>query len=505
VVRLAGAEVAAAVGGRLVLPTLVSGRGVHRGNAEPHVKVEVSGPVVADSRQATEGCLFVAIKGERVDGHEYAAEAHAAGAALVLADRPIAGVPCVVVDDTVMALGRLAFTHIQRLGRADRGPVVVAVTGSSGKTSTKDLLAQVLAVGGPTVAPPGSYNTEVGVPLTVLRADEATRYLVLEMGARGRGHIAYLCGIAPPRAGIVLNVGLAHAGEFGTRRDTAAAKSELVQAVPADGLVVLNADDELVAGMRALSRAPVVTFGASGEVRAREIRLDDRGRPAFTLVCPAGQAPTTLRLHGRHHVGNALAVAATATRLGMDVGTVAAALGAATAASRWRMEVTDRPDGVTVINDAYNANPDSVRAALEALVAISAGSLEQAPAGRRRRSWAVLGEMLELGPRSVEEHQAVGRLAGALGVDRVVAVGPGAEPIHRGAAGGSGEVGAPRTASSRAVASVYVPNAEAAVTVLEAELRPGDVLLVKASRGVGLERVADAMLASRTRSEEDAG
>ncbi len=475
-IKLTAAEVAAAVGGRVAIPVL----------SQAKVEVEVTGPVVTDSRHVIEGCLFVAIKGGRVDGHEFASAARVAGAALVLADRPIAGVPCVVVDDTVAALGRLASAHLARLAQTGDGPLVVAITGSSGKTSTKDLLARVLAVDAPTVAPPGSYNTEVGVPLTVLRADEATRYLVLEMGARGRGHIAYLCGIAPPRVGIVLNVGLAHAGEFGTKRATAAGKSELVQAVPADGVTVLNADDELVAGMRSLSRAPVVTFGSIGDVRSRDVRLDDRGRASFVLVCPGGAARVSLRLHGRHQVDNALAVAATATSLGMEVATVAAGLTAATPTSRWRMEVADRVDGVTVINDAYNANPESVRAALEALVAIASGPVAGRAAGRRRRSWAVLGEMLELGSHAVREHEAVGRLAATLGIDRIVAVGPGAEPIQRGATGAA--AGPPITAS-------YVPNAEAAITLLEAELRPGDVVLVKASRGIGLERVAAALLA----------
>jgi UDP-N-acetylmuramoyl-tripeptide--D-alanyl-D-alanine ligase len=523
-IRLTGTEVAAAVGGRLVLP-----RG--DGKAALHLEAEVSGPVVPDSRQVSAGCLFVAINGEHVDGHEYAAAAHAAGAALVLADRALPGVPCVVVDDTVVALGRLAHAHLERLSGAGRGPVVVAITGSSGKTSTKDLLAQVLATDAPTVAPPGSYNTEVGVPLTVLRADESTRHLIVEMGARGRGHIAYLCGIAPPRIGIVLNVGLAHAGEFGAKEDTAAAKSELVEAVPADGVAVLNADDVLVASMAARSRAPAVTFGETGDVRARDVHLDERGRATFTLVTPAGQAPVSLRLHGRHHIGNALAAAAAATCLGMDVTTVAAALSEATAVSRWRMEVHDRADGVTVVNDAYNANPDSVRVALEALAAMSSGGTIGQATGRRsqvrghddqpqgqgpreestefshqggvptkysserserrfrgvprRRSWAVLGEMLELGSRSAEQHEAVGRRAVELGVDRVVAVGAGAEPIYQGATA---------AAPGRAVASLYVQNAEAAIAVLEAELRPDDVVLVKASRGIGLERVAEALL-----------
>jgi UDP-N-acetylmuramoyl-tripeptide--D-alanyl-D-alanine ligase len=395
--------------------------------------------------------------------------------------------------------------------------VVIGVTGSSGKTTAKDLLAQVLAAYGPTVAPPESYNNEIGVPLTVLQADESTRYLILEMGARGRGHLAYLCGVAPPRVGVVLNVGLAHAGEFGTKQDTAEAKRELIDALPSDGLAVLNADDDYVSTMRDRSRAPVITFGALGDVTARDIRLDERGRATFTLVSPAGEAEVRLRLSGRHHVGNALAVAAVAIGLGMDVQPLAAALSAAAATSRWRMEVHERPDGVIVVNDAYNANPDSVRAALDALMIISGAgrdSTRDHEDGRTpRRTWAVLGEMLELGPSSAEEHEAIGRVAARLGVDRTVAAGAGAEPIHRGAAGAAAHrgrhgadalVGDPNgpqadlsssTPAGGPVASLYVADADAAVALLRAELRSGDVVLVKASRGIGLERVADALLA----------
>jgi UDP-N-acetylmuramoyl-tripeptide--D-alanyl-D-alanine ligase len=328
--------------------------------------------------------------------------------------------------------------------------------------------------------------------------------------------------------GVVLNVGLAHAGEFGTKQDTAEAKSELVAAVPAAGLAVLNEDDDLVAAMRDQTAATVLTFGLTGDVLARDIRLDGRGRPAFTLVTAAGDAGVQLQLAGPHQVSNALAAAAVATGLGIDTSSIAAALSAATATSRWRMEVRDRPDGVTVINDAYNANPDSVRAALEALTAISAageaGAGEDA-ARARRRSWAVLGEMLELGSWSVHEHESVGRLAARLGVDRIVAVGAGAEPIHRGAMAArrrpigraaatragvesaQGQAGAePADASAGAVApahptpppvaSLYVPDANAAVAMLRAELRPGDVVLVKASRGIGLEWVAESLLSA---------
>ena len=292
----------------------------------------VTGPAVADSRQVEPGSLFVAVAGARVDGHDFAAGAVAAGAAAVLASRPV-DAPAVLVDDTVRGLGRLAHGYLRRLS-AD----VVGVTGSSGKTSTKDLLAAVLGAAAPTIAPRGSFNTEIGVPLTVLRADAATRFLVLEMSARGVGHIAYLCEIAPPRVGVVLNVGVAHLGEFGSREIIARAKGELVEALPSaddGGVAVLNADDPLVHAMGARTRARVVTFGidADADVRAVDVRLDDAARPRFAISRAGGRGgraePVALRLHGAHQVSNALAVAAVAFELGLGLEEVAASLSAA--------------------------------------------------------------------------------------------------------------------------------------------------------------------------------
>jgi UDP-N-acetylmuramoyl-tripeptide--D-alanyl-D-alanine ligase len=281
---------------------------------------------------------------------------------------------------------------------------------------------------------------------------------------------------APPRVGAVLNVGTAHLGEFGGRAGVAAAKGELVEALPADGLAVLNADDPLVAAMATRTPARVVTFGvaAAADVRAGDVGLDPTGRPRFTLVTPEGTAPVAMGLYGEHNVPNALAAAAVARELGMPVSAVAEGLGQAVALSRWRMEVRERPDGVTVVNDAYNANPESVRAALKALVGMAG----------ERRTWAVLGEMRELGPDSAGEHDAIGRLAVRLDVARLVVVGPGARPMHLGASleGSWGEE------------SVYVADVDAAVGLLREQVRPGDVVLVKASRAAGLERVATALL-----------
>ncbi len=441
--------------------------------ADPQALVE--GPVVVDSRQVAPGGLFVAVAGERVDGHDFAAAAVAAGATAVLASRPV-GVPAVLVPDPVAALGLLARAVLDRLPEL----TVVGLTGSSGKTSTKDLLAAVLPDLGETVAPVGSFNNEVGLPLTALGCRAQTRFLVAEMGARGLGHIAYLTGITPPRVGLVLNVGSAHAGEFGSRQVTAQAKGELVEALPADGVAVLNADDPLVSAMAERTRARVLLFGQSpaAQVRAEDIRLDPMARASFTLCTPQGRAAVRLGLHGEHQVSNALAAAAAAFAVGADVQQVARSLSAARPASRWRMEVTERPDGVTVINDAYNANPESVRAALKALAAMGRSGA-QGP----RRTWAVLGSMLELGASSVAEHDAVGRLAVRLNISRLVAVGDEARPVHNGAAheGSWGEE------------SAWVPDAAAALDLVGPQLAPGDVVLVKASRSIGLEQVAAAL------------
>jgi UDP-N-acetylmuramoyl-tripeptide--D-alanyl-D-alanine ligase len=445
----------------------------------PDPSVRITGPVVIDSRKVGAGSLFAAFDGEHVDGHDYAERAVAAGAAAVLAARPV-GVPAVVVPDVEAALGALARAVVARLGTD-----VVALTGSAGKTSTKDLIAQVLQHHAPTVYTPGSLNNEIGLPLTALQATAETRHLVLEMGARGIGHIRYLTGLTPPRIGVVLNVGTAHIGEFGGREAIAQAKGELVEALPAEaegGVAVLNADDPLVRAMSSRTKARTVLFGEApdAEVRAEDVRLTAAGQPSFTLHTPTGCSAVTLRLYGEHHVSNALAAAAVAHVLGMSVQETARALSEAGTLSRWRMEVTERADGVTVVNDAYNANPESMRAALRALVAM--GGASRAQGGR---TWAVLGPMAELGDDSLAEHDAVGRLVVRLNVSKLVAVG-GREASWL-------QLGA-YNEGSWGEESVLVSDAQAAVDLLRSELRPGDVVLVKASRSIGLERVAQALL-----------
>ena len=441
-------------------------------DAVPDPGAVVRGPVTIDSRQASQGALFAALPGEHADGHDFAASAVRAGAVAVLATRPV-GVPALIVSDVPAALGRLARAVADRLP----GLTIAGITGSAGKTTTKDLAAQLVGSLGPTVAPRNSFNNEIGHPLTVLRADGETRYLIAELSARGPGHITALCAMAPPSLGVVLCVGNAHAGEFGSQEQIAAAKSELPRALPASGVALLNADDPLVAAMAAVTAARVVTFGRSpgASVRAEQVALDELSRPRFRLVMPDGAAPVALRLHGEHHVTNALAAAALAGQLGMAAGDIAAGLSAATALSRWRMEVTERPDGVIVINDAYNASPEAVTAALAA----------QREMARGRRAYAVLGRMAELGDRSREFHERAGADAARAGVAGLIAVGGEAAPMLAGAKavpGFDGEL-------------LAVPDGEAALAALAERLRPGDVVLVKASRAAGLQTVALALAA----------
>ncbi len=430
-------------------------------------------PVVADvevdSRRVRPGGLFVALPGERTDGHDHVAAAVAAGAVAALTARPVEGAPCLVVPDPLAALQALAAASY-----AQDQPLTVGITGSSGKTSTKDLLAQVLGAFGETLSPVGSFNNELGLPLTALRRTPTTRYAALEYSARGVGHIAFLCGLVRPDTAVVLNVGSAHLGEFGSVEGIAQAKGELVEA--ARRRAVLNADDPRVLAMRSRTERPVVTFGrgADADVRATDVRVDESGRASFALQ---GE-PVRLQVVGEHQVANALAAAAAV--LGTvtdDVRAVADALGEARPLSRWRMEVVERADGVTVVNDAYNANPDSMRAALKTLAVMGDG--------KRRRTVAVLGHMGELGDAAREAHMDLGRFVVRLDVGQLVVVGPDAGGIHAGAV----------LEGSWGSESLHVDDVDAAVALLRAEVRPGDVVLVKASRSAGLERVAEALLA----------
>lgn len=436
------AEIAEAVGGEL-----------HE--ADP--AAVVTGSVEHDSRKIGPGGLFIAIAGYRADGHDYAAKVVADGATAVLGTKIVPGVPMIVVHDHLEALGRLARAVVDRLP----GLTVVSVTGSQGKTSTKDLIAQLCARLGPTVANEGNLNNELGHPYTVLKVDEGTRFLVAESSARAIGDIAYLSRIAPPRVAAVLNVGLAHMGTFGSLENIAIAKGELIEALPADGLAVLNADDARVAAMAPRTKARVRTVGLSegAGLRATGVRLDEHGRASFTLTGAEGTVPVTLGLHGAHMIGNALTAAAIALELGMPFADLPEALGALRIASERRMDVFTRADGVTVIDDSYNANPESMAAAIRALGQIGEG----------RRRLAVLGYMAELADTERESHERIGNLAADAGVSILISVEEIAAPITDAAA-------------ARGVDAVNVPDQPAAVERLTGVLRPGDVVLVKGSR-----------------------
>jgi UDP-N-acetylmuramoyl-tripeptide--D-alanyl-D-alanine ligase len=481
-IALTLAEIAACTGG-VAYPASQDTQGV-AGHIFSAASVLIDGPVVTDSREAGPDGLYVARVGEHADGHAYVAAARDRGAVAALTSHPVPELPSVVVEDVQTAFGRVAHAV---LDKAD-GLVVVGVTGSSGKTSTKDMLAHVLAAAGETVAPVNSLNGEIGVPLTVCRVTRSTRFLVVEMGARGIGHLRSLTEIAPPRIGVVLNVGTAHVGEFGGTDNIAMAKAELAEALPHGGAAILNADDPVVAAMASRTRARTVLVGEAtrADIRATRVALDSLGRPRFHVLTPRGEADVTLPLHGRHHVGNALAVIAVALECGMPLPEVVAALATAAPVSRWRMEVTERPDGVTLVNDAYNANPDSMSAALHALAAMATDDR-----GRHRRTWAVLGEMLELGDASTSAHRQVGADAVALGIDIVVAVGDGAAPIADGARGVAGP--ADRADGRRAQTVHEAAEVDTAYALLQENLRSGDVVLLKSSRDAGLRWLGDRL------------
>jgi UDP-N-acetylmuramoyl-tripeptide--D-alanyl-D-alanine ligase len=441
-VEMRTSEIAAATGGRLVGPD-----------------VTVVGAAI-DSRLVAGGELFVPVVAER-DGHDFVPDALRAGAAAFLTARPAdevapaaRHVSAVEVADTQVALADLGRHARDRLA-GDVDGRVVGVTGSVGKTSVKDLLAVALGARWPTAASAGSFNNELGVPITLLGVAEGTRALVVEMGARGVGHVAELCAIARPTVGVVTRVAAVHTETFGTLDDIARAKGELVEALPADGVAVLNAADHRVAAMADRTAARVVTFGTGGDVAAEDVRLDAELRPTFRAVTPWGRAEVRLSARGTHMVDNALAAAAAALACDVPLDDAAAALGRA-ALSRWRMDLVTLPSGARLLNDAYNANPVSMAAALRALAGLDA-----------RRRVAVLGVMAELGPSSDDEHRAVGDLARELGVE-VVAVGA---PAYGGTA--VDDVARVRDALG--------------------DLGPGDAVLLKGSRVAGLERLVELL------------
>lgn len=405
-------EVAKAVDGRLI-----------KGDA-PAIEATSA---VSDSRQAGSGSVFVAIKGERVDGHDFVSKVADQGAAVAIVDHevPSAGMPQIVVEDTVDALGMLAQHNIERRRELPGEFDIIGLTGSVGKTTTKDLLSALLSTLGSTVAPIGSFNNEIGLPLTALRIDADTRFFVAEMGASHIGEIARLTRIAPPNTAIVLKVGVAHLGEFGSRERIAQAKSEIVQGLLPGGVAVLNADDEHIVPMADLASGDVLWFGRErtrdGEVYATGIDADASDHAEFTLTALNGdQVAVHLGIPGRHNVMNALAAATVALRYGMSLTAIAQTLAAQHTISPHRMAlstVSRQGASFTLIDDSFNANPDSMRAGLDGLKAWSAND------GRQPFRVALLGAMLELGPNEDELHAAIGEYAAGLGLDAIVAVG----------------------------------------------------------------------------------
>ncbi|PPH97129.1 UDP-N-acetylmuramoylalanyl-D-glutamate--2,6-diaminopimelate ligase [Rathayibacter sp. AY1B7] len=462
-------EIAEAVTGRL-----------HLAGSSATAATVIDGATETDSREIAPGGIFVAKRGEHTDGHLFAPAALERGAALLIVERPLdLDVPQVLVDDSVEALGALA-TEVVRRVRAKGGLTVIGVTGSNGKTTTKNLLRTVLERVGETVAPRGSFNNEVGAPITMLQVSESTRFLVAEMGASAVGEIRRLVRMARPDVGVVLAVGLAHAGEFGGIERTLEAKTEMVADLTADDVAVLNADDGRVASMAGRTAARVLWFGRgeSADVRAVDIDATADGT-RFAIEVSAGEgreaarAELLLRVLGEHHVMNALAATAAALSVGVALPAIVEALATVTLAERGRMEVLGGED-VRVINDAYNASPDSTAAALRTLAQIAK------PGGR---TVAVLGEMSELGEWADEEHERVGLLAVRLNISQIVVVGRGARRIH---------VAAEREGSWSGE-SVFAETSDEAFDLLEDYLRPGDTVLVKSSNSAGLRFLADRL------------
>lgn len=420
----------------------------------------VSKAPVFDSRLATPGCIFLALQGETVDGHEYAADAYRAGAVFSLTTHRIDG-PCVVVKDVIDAVAVLASFVRKRLTNL----TVIGITGSQGKTSTKDLLTHMLRVAGPTVAPAGSFNNDLGLPITLLECDERTKFCILEMGARHKGDIARLCQIAQPNIGVVLTVGTAHLGEFGSVQAIAETKSELIQSLTPNGVAVLGSFDPFTPAMASLHSGRVINFGDGQEVRAADIEIRE-GRPHFDLVTPAGRDAVGMRVVGAHQISNALAVAAVGTALDLPIELIASSLSTAENMSKWRMELHE-VFGLLIINDSYNANPESMAAALRSLVLFAQE--------RGGESWAFVGKMHELGESSPSQHEAIGTLAQEIGIDHLVAI------------------GAPEYGEPKGLMKVHhFTNIDDSLNLAD-YFSAGDVALVKASRSEGFEVLAQKL------------
>jgi UDP-N-acetylmuramoyl-tripeptide--D-alanyl-D-alanine ligase len=441
--------------------------------------IKVSG-ISIDSRLCKSGDLFAAIVGERVDGHDYVSQALSGGARALLTSRQVEGSQVIVpaspdaFDPVIHAIAKIS-THVRSLMR---GVEVIGITGSSGKTSTKDMIGQVLAHAAITHAPSGSQNNELGLPLTLISAPQDVKYLVAEMGMRGLGHITYLCELAQPTIGVITNVGRAHIGEVGSIEGIAKAKSELVRAIQPSGVVVLNADDHRVMAMREFTEATVFTYGfaSTADVRAENLQLSAYGSYNFDLVYRGERIPASIPMLGEHNVLNALAAAAVGVAVGMEVTDIARALTTLKQMSKWRMEVHQIPGNVTIINDAYNANPESMTAALETLAAIPATG----------KTFSILGKMHELGNDSDAIHAQIAKLASELGVTQVIAVGEEAK-----AYGLPDLTSEAKTSEGKSQKSVWLPDFDSACDYIVNEVKSGDILLFKASRAEQFEVLAD--------------
>lgn len=436
----------------------------------------VTASVETDSRLVTVGSLFVAKPGEVTDGHLFLGSAREKGAVgAIVQSKQDFGISQIVVNDSVEALGKLATYVISKLHEAGRLKVV-AVTGSNGKTSTKNMLRSILEKFGNTIAPIESYNNEVGAPISMLKADFETDYVVAELGAGGVGSIRYLAEMCQPDVAVELKVGLAHVGEFGGIETTFDIKSELVKALRDSSQVILNADDSLVTQMAQFTNAEKTWFGTNegADVRAENVALTLAGTRFDLLVNGETLGPVNLRILGEHQVMNALASLAVTKVLGLDLKSAIASLEELDLAERWRMQLLSGPNGSLVINDAYNASPDSMRAALQTLATL----------GRQgHKTIAILGEMAELGHESVAQHDEIGRLVVRLNIDQLFVVGQGAKLIHLGA----------MQEGSWDGESKFVDTIDEALEQVRDLLGSGDIVLVKSSKSANLRFLGDAL------------
>jgi UDP-N-acetylmuramoyl-tripeptide--D-alanyl-D-alanine ligase len=441
--------------------------------------LQVTGKVVIDSRKVSQGDLFVAINGEKVDGHDFCHEAIKKGAIAVVSSKELVGIPTLLVKEgnaasknvdqpTVIALGKLASYLLMKLPNIFK----IAVTGSSGKTTTKDLLFDLGNLIGPTVAPVGSYNNEIGMPQTILECDEKTKVLILEMGAREVGNIKKLCQIAKPDTSILLNIGSAHIEIFGSRELILKTKSEIIECLNAEDVAVLNHEDETFSKQK--TKAKVVSFGLSGaDVSAKNVVLNDKAQASYELEFEGKVSQVNLKLVGAHQVSNSLAAAAVFLKKGLDIDLVAKTLSNSVAKSKWRMQVEVNSKNVTVINDSYNANPESMKAAIR--------TLKQA--GADKKTFIIVGEMLELGSDSKQMHEEVADLIQKLDVKKTLVVGNGAKIVSD-------------YLSNNAYKGrlEFCMDIDSAISKTKEMVEINDVVLVKASRAIGLERVANALM-----------